>query len=110
MKWLLAITLLVSAGCANLGYRTESSNRRGPYGCTPHPYAATADVFDDCILAPFRVYKVIADPCTDPIGDAWCTLTWPVWIVDEVGEIILDTAFLPVDSAYYFLFREENQR
>lgn len=110
MRMLLAIALLASAGCANLVGRAVSSNRNGPYGCMPHPYAATADVFDDCVLAPFRTYKVIAGHHTDPVGDALCTLTWPFWIVDEVGEIVLDTVFLPVDSVYYFFFREENQR
>ena len=97
------------AGCANYAMRTDSSRRFGPYVCEPHPYAATAGVFDDGLLAPLRAFEII-DRDDDPIGTAFFTLTWPFWVVDEVGEVVLDTAFLPVDSVYYFFFREENQR
>lgn len=110
MKWLLAIALSLCLGCANFMMRTKCDRRSGPYVCGPYPYAATAEVFDNCILAPLRTYGVIADRDNDPIGNALCTLTWPLWVVDEVCEVVVDTAFLPVDSAYYFLFREENQR
>lgn len=111
MKRLLAIACAaLLAGCANYCMRTESGGRSGPYVCEPHPYAATAGVFDDCLLAPLRTFEVIVDRHNDPIGNALCTLTWPFWAVDEVGEIVLDTAFLPVDLTYYFFFKEETQR
>ena len=110
MKRLLAIACAaLLAGCANFTMRTESGRRSGPYACGPHPYAATAGVFGDCILAPLRAFEII-DGRGDPVGDALCTLTWPFWVVDEVGEVVFDTAFLPVDSVYYFFFREGNQR
>jgi hypothetical protein len=110
MKWLLAIVLPLCAGCASLTTRIQHDWRSGPYACGPYPYASTVEVFDTALLAPLRTYGVIADRSNDPIGNALCTLTWPFWVVDEVGEVILDTAFLPVDSVYYFFFRKENQR
>lgn len=111
MKRLLAIACVaLLAGCANYCMRTESGRRFGPYVCEPYPYAATAGVFDDCLLAPLRTFEILGDRTNDPIGNALCTLTWPFWVVDEVCEVVFDTAFLPVDSTYYFFFREENQR
>lgn len=110
MKRLLAIALLLCLGCANYMMRTECDRRSGPYVCGPHPYAATAGVFDDCLLAPLRAFDVIPDRTNDPVGIALCTLTWPFWAVDEVGEVVFDTAFLPVDSVYYFFFKEGDQR
>jgi uncharacterized protein YceK len=110
MNRLLAIALLLCTGCASLTTRIQCDWRSGPYACGPYPYAATAGVFDDCLLAPLRTFEIIADRHNDPVGNALCTLTWPFWVVDEVGEIVLDTAFLPVDSVYYFFFRKENQR
>lgn len=110
MRYLLAIMVLLLAGCANYAMRTDSSRRFGPYVCEPYPYAATAGVFDDCLLAPLRTFDVIGDRTNDPIGNALCTLTWPFWVVDEVFEVALDTVFLPVDAAYYFSFCGECQR
>ena len=111
VKWLLAMACAaLLAGCANYAMRTDGSRRYGPYACEPRPYAATAAVFDDCLLAPLRTFGVIGDRTDDPIGDAIQTLIWPFWVVDEVGEIVFDTVFLPVDSVYYLFFREENQR
>lgn len=111
MKRLLAIACAaLLAGCANYAMRTDSSRRSGPYVCEPYPYAATAGVFNDCLLAPLRAFDVIPDRTNDPVGNALCTLTWPFWVVDEVGEIVFDTAFLPVDSVYYFFFKEGDQR
>lgn len=110
MKRLLAIALLLCAGCANCLVRTEHGRRSGPYGCGPYPYASTAEVFDDGLLAPLRAFEIIDGRTDDPIGDAVCTLIWPFLVVDEAGEIVFDTAFLPVDSVYYLFFREESQR
>lgn len=105
-KFLAIAAVALLAGCANYVMRTECGRNSGPYACGPYPYAATAGVFDDCLLAPLRTFEILGDRTNDPIGNALCTLTWPFWVVDEVGEAVLDTAFLPVDSTYCLFFKE----
>ena len=109
-KFLAMAAVALLAGCANYAMRTESGRRFGPYVCEPYPYAAaTANVFDDCLLAPLRAFDVIGGKTDDPIGTALFTLTWPFWVVDEAGEAVLDTVFLPVDSTYCLFFKEEQR-
>lgn len=87
---ILAAALVVAwivCGCCNLVVRTEK-----PYAVAPSPYYCTASVVEDALGAPFR------DSSTDPIGDAFLTLTWPLWLVDTPCEAVLDTVFLPVDA------------
>lgn len=107
-KFLAIVAVALLAGCANYAMRTECGRNFGPYVCEPYPYAATASVFDDCLIAPLRAFEII-DRNDDPIATALFTLTWPVWVVDEVGEAVLDTVFLPVDSAYWLFFKEEQR-
>ena len=110
MNRIRAMALLLCTAGASLTTRIQHDRRSGPYACGPYPYASTAEVFDTCLLAPLRTYGVIAGRSNDPIGNALCTLTWPFWVVDEVGEVVLDTAFLPVDSVYYLFFKKGSQR
>lgn len=75
-------------GCCNLVTRTEK-----PYFVAPGPYNCTAEV-GDMLGVPFR------ESSHDPIGDAFVTLTWPIWLVDLPCEAVCDTVFLPVDAAF----------
>ena len=85
---LIAVAWLM-CGCCNIVTRTEK-----PYAVAPGPYWCTASVVEDALGAPFR------DSSTDPIGDAFLTLTWPIWLVDLPCEAVFDTVFLPVDAAF----------
>jgi len=89
------IVLLFGGGCCNMAVRSQSG-KRSPYFLQPHPYYSTAQVWDDCICAPFQLGK-----SNDPIWTSLATITWPVWLVDDVCEVALDTIFLPADATYY---------
>ena len=84
---LLAVAWLM-CGCINIVERTQK-----PYFVAPGPYDCTARVAR-AIGAPFRKSS------HDPIGDAFVTLTWPIWLVDLPCEAVFDTVFLPVDAAF----------
>lgn len=84
---LLAVAWMLS-GCINIVERTQK-----PYFVAPGPYDCTARVAR-AIGAPFR------ESSHDPIGDAFVTLTWPIWLVDLPCEAVFDTVFLPVDAAF----------
>lgn len=75
-------------GCINIVERTQK-----PYFVAPGPYDCTAEV-GDMLGVPFR------ESSNDPIGDAFVTLTWPIWLVDLPCEAVFDTVFLPVDAAF----------
>lgn len=89
------IVLLFGGGCCNIAVRSESG-KRSPYFLQPHPYYSTARVWDDCICAPAHL-----DDGPDAIWSAVATVTWPLWVVDEACEVVLDTIFLPLDATYY---------
>lgn len=91
--WTVAI--LFGCGCCNVAVRSESG-KRSPYFVQPHPYYSTASVWEDCICAPWS-----GKSGSDAIWSTIATLTWPLWIVDEACEAVLDTVFLPVDATYY---------
>ena len=84
---LIAVAWLM-CGCINIVERTQK-----PYFVAPGPYDCTARVAR-AIGAPFRKSS------HDPIGDAFVTLTWPIWLVDLPCEAVFDTVFLPVDAAF----------
>lgn len=84
---LIAVAWLM-CGCCNIVTRTEK-----PYFVAPGPYNCTAEV-GDMLGVPFR------ESSHDPIGDAFVTLTWPIWLVDLPCEAVFDTVFLPVDAAF----------
>lgn len=98
MKWTVKITAAVLAvvlcGCASIIERCSSS-RKSPYGCLPYPYWATAAVWDDCICAPWS-----GKTGPDKIWPTLATMTYPVWIVDEACEVVMDTVFLPADLVW----------
>lgn len=90
-----AIVLLFGGGCCNIAVRSESG-KRSPYFLQPHPYYSTAEVWDNCICAPSHL-----NGGPDAIWSAVATVTWPLWVVDEACEVVLDTIFLPLDATYY---------
>ena len=87
LAYALLLSLAFCGGCCNIVVRTEK-----PYCIAPSPYWCTASVVEDALGAPFR------DSSTDPICDAFLTLTWPIWLVDTPCEVVFDTVFLPVDA------------
>lgn len=89
------IVLLFGGGCCNIAVRSESG-KRSPYFLQPHPYYSTVQVWDDCICAPAHL-----NDGPDAIWSAVATVTWPLWVVDEACEVVLDTIFLPFDATYY---------
>ncbi len=89
------IALLFGGGCCNIAVRSESG-KRSPYFLQPHPYYSTEQVWDDCICAPAHL-----NDGPDAIWSAVATVTWPLWVVDEACEVVLDTIFLPLDATYY---------
>lgn len=91
--WTIAVLFL--GGCCNIAVRSESG-KRSPYFLQPHPYYSTAQVWEDCICAPAHL-----NGGPDAIWSAIATLTWPLWVVDEACEVVLDTIFLPADATYY---------
>lgn len=92
-----AIILLFGGGCCNIYTRTYSSKRK-PIVVTYHPYYCTSTVWGDCLCAPFRLVR---ESDSDPIWCTIATITWPLWVVDEASEVVLDTIFLPADATYY---------
>ena len=85
MRRLLAVALLVCAGCCNLMMRPDAERNLGPYWCT-------------CEVA-----ETLAIPFSEPkgpeggIAKAWCTLLLPVTIIDLPLEAVVDTVLLPWD-------------
>lgn len=91
----LTVAILFGCGCCNIEVRSHRGKSH-PYFLQPHPYYSTAQVWDDCICAPAHL-----NGGTDAIWSAVATVTWPLWVVDEACEVVLDTVFLPVDATYY---------
>ena len=92
MAWIWAAVL--AAGCCNF---VERTNSEPPYVVAEHPYQYTVQVWGDCISAPFRLSGKNG---ADNVWYAMATVTWPFWLVDELGEVCLDTLFLPADGVY----------
>ena len=90
-----SLLLLFGGGCCNLAVRSQSG-KTSPYFLQPHPYYSTANVWENCICAPWS-----GQSGADAIWSTVATVTWPFWIVDELCEVVLDTLFLPVDATYY---------
>ena len=89
------IVLLFGCGCCNIFERSQSVEH-SPYFLQPHPYYSTATIWDACICAPAHL-----NGGPDAIWEAVATMTWPLWVVDEACEVVLDTIFLPFDATYY---------
>lgn len=85
MKRLLAIVLLACAGCCNLMMRPDAEQNLGPYWCT-------------CEVA-----ETLAIPFSEPkgpeggIAKAYCTLLFPVILIDLPFDAAVDTVMLPWD-------------
>ena len=85
MKRLLAIALLACAGCCNLMMRPDAEQNLGPYWCT-------------CEVA-----ETLAVPFSEPKGPeggfakAYCTLLFPVILIDFPFDAAVDTVMLPWD-------------
>lgn len=97
------------SGCCNIGVRSRTVyTSSAPEWCSPHPYFCTQKVFEEAVSAPWRtLFGGTMRFGERGIGDAWCTVTWPFWAVDELFEIAADTLFLPVD-AVYVLAKDDN--
>lgn len=87
------VAALTLGGCCN--FIVRKGNSHGPYMCAEHPYWCTAYVWTSSVSAPWKLGNG-----PDGIWEAFATLTWPFWVVDEVCEAALDTVFLPVDATY----------
>lgn len=87
--------LAVMSGCANI--QNRSGQNEAPMFCSPSIYKSTEEVWKECVMAPFRLSSADGG---DGMWYAIATMTWPIWIVDEVCEVCLDTVFLPVDGIY----------
>lgn len=85
MRRLLSVLLLACAGCCNLTMRPYAENNLGPYWCT-------------CKMA-----ETLAVPFSDPEGpeggilQAYCTLMFPIMLVDFPFDAAFDTVMLPWD-------------
>lgn len=85
MRRLLSVLLLACAGCCNLTMRPYVENNLGPYWCT-------------CEVA-----ETLAVPFSDPVGPeggilkAYCTLMFPIMLVDFPFDAAADTVMLPWD-------------
>lgn len=89
------ILLAVMSGCANIENRSGQNGT--PMFCSPSIYKSTEEVWNECVMAPFRLSKADGG---DGMWYAIATMTWPIWLADEVMETVLDTMFLPVDGIY----------
>ena len=94
------IFAMIVSGCNNVMVRSSE-----PYGVAGHPYECTAEVWDCCVSAP---WKVTEGP--EGIWYAVATITWPFWLVDEVLEVACDTVMLPADATYYYCHKKETKR
>lgn len=95
MKKSLSILLVaLLAGCMSFDKRiaegTSYYKTRGYHGYH-HPYRATKEVWD-CLCLPFG-----KEGNQDPILTSFVVLTYPLWVIDEIGEAVVDTVLLPVD-------------
>jgi len=99
----LMVAIVIANGCCNIMERSEGTYTTmgmkygSPYFCAKYPYHCTATVVKDCLAAP---YSWLSDDYADWGEELWiafATLTYPLWIADEVCEIVLDTVFLPCD-------------
>lgn len=85
MGRLLAMALLACAGCCNLMMRPDAEQNLGPYWCT-------------CEVA-----ETLAVPFSEPkgpeggIAKAYCTLLFPVILIDLPFDAVVDTVMLPWD-------------
>ena len=85
MRRLLSVLLLACAGCCNLTMRPYAENNLGPYWCT-------------C-----KVAETLTVPFSDPEGPeggilkAYCTLMFPIMLVDFPFDAAVDTVMLPWD-------------
>ncbi|MBR4258429.1 MAG: hypothetical protein IKQ17_05320 [Kiritimatiellae bacterium] len=98
------------SGCANYLVRTGDENVRSrlgvdlPYACAPYPYLCTAEMWKPVSLYSFRHPR--PDCCGMP--GALEIEFWPLFAVNEVCEVALDTIFLPVDLTY-LLVKEDGE-
>ena len=91
---LLLAGAVLLGGCFNIAERFSDDD--APYGLSRHPYQGTEWVWNECVCAPWRQKTGFEN-----IWTAYATVTWPLWVVDEACEIVLDTVFLPIDGTYY---------
>ena len=87
------------SGCCNIITRVEGEF--APYACAPHPYYCTAEVWPDVALS--RTYL-----CGTVY--ALARAMWPISVVDEVGEVVFDTVFLPVDLTGMYCRTDEQRK
>lgn len=98
--WLVILpAMLLFGGCCNIMVRIDP-----PILCSA-PYESTKNVWSDCICAPFQL-----GTSNDPIWTSLATITWPFWLMDGVCEVALDTAFLPVDAAYFWYVNKQERK
>ena len=89
MRKLLAVSALALAGCCNIVQRPE----RAAWACDPYE--------NTCEVA-----ATLAIPFSDPkgpeggIAKAYCTLLFPVLLVDLPLDAVVDTVFLPWDLGW----------
>ena len=74
-------------GCCNIETRVD--DEFAPYACAPHPYYCTAETW------PYVVNPAHNAACGRMA--AFMIQMWPIFVVDEVCEVALDTVLLPVD-------------
>lgn len=91
MKKLLSIAIVISmvftmVGCLSSAYHFNGENE--------YPYNATTDIWVNCL----GVWGHEPKSDIENAMDAYTKLVYPFWIVDFPLEVVVDTAFMPVDA------------
>lgn len=99
----LVVAIVLANGCCNIMERSEGTYTTmgmecgSPYFCAKRPYYCTVVVAKDCLAGPYRWLTGDYADWGAALWGAFATLTYPLWIADEVCEMALDTVFLPCD-------------
>ena len=83
---MLAVIAMTLTGCLSSAYHFGGENE--------YPYNATVDTWNYCVCVWDNKPKTDVENAVD----AYTKMVYPFWLVDFPLEIVVDTAFLPVDA------------